>query len=65
MRSSTGDESVLPMLPDDMEAWRSLFQDSRFFGIVGNASETTGICVGQGAGATSGGGGTNTAGRTA
>lgn len=56
MRSSTGEESVLPMLPEDMEAWRSLFQDSRFFGIVGNASETSGICVGESAGVTGGGG---------
>ena len=40
MRSSSGQESVLPLLPQDMEAWRTILQDSRFFGITGESSES-------------------------
>ncbi|KAL5507683.1 hypothetical protein ACEPAH_5301 [Sanghuangporus vaninii] len=35
MRASSGQESVLPLLPQDMEAWRTILQDSRFFGFTG------------------------------
>ena len=40
MRSSAGQESVLPLLPGDMEAWRTIIQDSRFFGLPGEPSES-------------------------
>lgn len=39
MRASSGQESVLPLLPQDMDAWRTILQDSRFFGIVGESAE--------------------------
>ncbi|THH08783.1 hypothetical protein EW145_g2474 [Phellinidium pouzarii] len=37
MRSATGEESLLPLLPQDMEAWRTLLQDPRLF--IGLANE--------------------------
>ncbi|KAL5504537.1 hypothetical protein ACEPAH_7198 [Sanghuangporus vaninii] len=40
MRSSTGQESFLPLLPGDLEAWRTIIQDSRFFGISGETTES-------------------------
>ena len=39
MRASSGQESVLPLLPQDMDAWRTILQDSRFFGIAGESAE--------------------------
>ncbi|KAL5487656.1 hypothetical protein ACEPAI_5764 [Sanghuangporus weigelae] len=33
MRSSTGDENILPLISDDLEPCRTILQDSRFFGI--------------------------------
>ncbi|KAL5527775.1 hypothetical protein ACEPAG_6576 [Sanghuangporus baumii] len=33
MRSSTGDENILPLISDDLAPCRTILQDSRFFGI--------------------------------
>ncbi|OCB85402.1 hypothetical protein A7U60_g7410 [Sanghuangporus baumii] len=38
MRSSTGDENILPLISDDLEPCRTILQDSRFFGIGPNIS---------------------------
>ncbi|OCB87167.1 hypothetical protein A7U60_g5682 [Sanghuangporus baumii] len=40
MRASSGQESVLPLLPQDMEAWRTILQDSRFFGFTGENTDS-------------------------
>ncbi|KAL5487469.1 hypothetical protein ACEPAI_5577 [Sanghuangporus weigelae] len=40
MRASCGQESVLPLLPQDMEAWRTILQDSRFFGFTGENTDS-------------------------
>ncbi|KAL5527974.1 hypothetical protein ACEPAG_6775 [Sanghuangporus baumii] len=40
MRASSGQESVLPLLPQDMEAWRTILQDSRFFGFSGENTDS-------------------------
>ena len=40
MRSSAGQESFLPLLPGDTEAWRTIIQDSRFFGLPGEPDES-------------------------
>ncbi|KAL5483077.1 hypothetical protein ACEPAI_8306 [Sanghuangporus weigelae] len=40
MRSSTGQESFLPLLPGDLEAWRTIIQDSQFFGLPEEITES-------------------------
>ncbi|KAL5512538.1 hypothetical protein ACEPAG_3191 [Sanghuangporus baumii] len=40
MRSSTGQENFIPLLPRDLEAWRTIIQDSRFFGLPRETTES-------------------------